>query len=225
MTDYPDVPPDPGVPPVARDPNNPVESPALLTGDTVTVNGYSNLPKWGLLDSNGKSVIPADNIVSFEYRQDWAIADYQVEDGGFQSYDKVQLPFDARMSFSCGGSEESRSDFLTAIQNLVNDYNLYSIVTPEYQYKNVNAAHMDYRRTSTNGVGLLLVNLYFLEIRNTATSSFSNTNSSPASPSATQDPGAAAQVNDGTVQPGTVTAAQSAALLNADLISQTPTLQ
>src|SRR5215469_5882183 len=35
----------------------------------------------------------AASFVDVEYKQDWPISDYPVEQGGFQSYDKVRLPF------------------------------------------------------------------------------------------------------------------------------------
>lgn len=212
MTTYPNVPPDPGVPTIPRDPNNPIASPQLLTGDTVTVTGYSNLPKWGLIDQNGKQPIRSDCIVDFEYKRDWAISDYQIQNGSFQSYDKVQLPFDARMTFAMGGSEDDRANFLTQIEDVVESLNMYTAVTPEATYPNCNAAHWDYRRTSSNGVGLIQAHIYFLEVRQISAEQFTNSNTSPASQANTQDPGAAGEVNDGTVQAQPTTPAQQSLL-------------
>lgn len=211
----PNVPNVPGVPTIPRDPNNPIPQPSLLQSDTVTATGYSNLPLWGLLDQDGNQVIQPDNWVSVEYRQDWAIADYQVEQGNFQSYDKVQEPFDIRLQISTGGSVQARADFLTSVQNIVNDLKLYRLVTPETTFEDCNIGHIDYRRTATNGVGILIINLYLVQIRVTDAEAFSSTNTSPASQTATKDPGAAAQVNDGAVQPLPATGPQSAALLSA----------
>lgn len=207
MTTYPNVPDAPGVPTVPRDPNNPPEEPTLLQGDTVTATGYSNLPEWGLL-KDGKQVIEPDNWTDIEYRKDYSIADYQIEKGQFQSYDKVENPFDIRVQFTKGGSVEVRADFLKSVEDIVGDLELYDLVVPETTYSDCNIAHMDYRRTSTNGVGLLIINLYLVQVRVTAAETFSQTNNSPASPSAVKDPGAAAQVDDGPVQTQPLTSAQ-----------------
>lgn len=211
MTDFPDVPDVPGVPTVPRDPNTPSDQPALLSSDSVTVTGYSNLPKWGLL-LKGKPAIDADSIVNFEYKKDWTIADYQIEEGQFASYDKVAMPYDARMTFARGGSEDDRADFLTQVSAVVESIELYEIVTPEISYANANAAHWDYRRTNINGVGLIQANIYFVEIRVTAAQNFSTPNESPASQSDVQDPGAASQVNDGAIQAQPASTAQNNAL-------------
>ncbi len=211
MTDYPNVPDVDGVPTVPRNPNDPIAQPELLSGDSVTVTGYSNLPKWGLL-LKGKPAIDADSIVNFEYKKDWTIADYQIEEGGFASYDKVAMPYDARMTFARGGSEDDRAEFIAQVEAVVETLELYQIVTPETSYQNANAAHYDYRRTNINGVGLIQANIYFVEIRVTAAQSFSSPNSSPASQADTQDPGAASQVNDGAVQAQTASTAQTSAL-------------
>src|SRR5579872_6225668 len=39
----------------------------------------------------------AASTVEFEYRQDWPISTYPQEQGAFQPYDKVTLPFDVRI--------------------------------------------------------------------------------------------------------------------------------
>ena len=44
------------------------------------------------------------SFVDFEYKQDWTISDYTVEQGGFQSYNKVQLAFDVRVRVASGGT-------------------------------------------------------------------------------------------------------------------------
>lgn len=216
MTTYPNVPVAPGVPTVPRDPNNPPSQPTLLTGDSVTATGFSNLPLWGLI-KDGQEVLKPDNWVQVEFRREWAIADYQIEAGSFESYDKVEMPFDIRVQMSCGGSTEKRADFLTAVEAIVGDLEQYDFVMPENTYSNVNVAHYDFRRTAQGGNGLLIINLYLMQIRATAAETFSSTNVSPASQTATKDPGAAAQVDDGAVQTQPLTSAQQNTVIQQGL--------
>lgn len=205
MSIFPNVPDVAGVPTLLRNPLAPIPLPSLLTADSFNDSGFSSsASQWGLFDSSGNSVIDADNLVSFEFAQDWTIADYQIEQGSFETYDKVQQPYNARLTFSRGGSEQARSDFLASVEAIVDDTNLYSVVTPEKTYVNANISHYDYKRTSSNGVGLLTITLYLMQVRADVTAQYTSTTAStatgatsPASATDVQNPGSSAYVDDG----------------------------
>jgi hypothetical protein len=202
---YPNIPNVPGVPPILRNPLAPIPLPPLLTSDTVSSAAAYGTQQWGLF-FNGSPVIAADNVVAFEFKQDWVLADYQIEQRGFETYDKVQRPYDVRLTFSRGGSESRRAAFLASVQAIVNDTKLYDASMPEYTWTDMNITHYDLKRTATDGVGLMIINLYLLQIRADVTEQYTNTStasgvSSPANPTATQDPGAEAFQNNGVLQP------------------------
>jgi hypothetical protein len=173
---------------------------SLLTQDAASLfmGGFQQQP-WGIY-LGGSPVVLADNVVSFDYRQQWAISDYPVEKGAFGSYNKVQIPFDGRFRFTAGGSEANKQALLSSIAAIAGDLNFYTIVTPIAIYASVNINHYDYSQTATNGVGLLSVDVWTEEVRETAGQAMSNTAS----------PTAATQVNGGTVQTATATSAQAA---------------
>jgi hypothetical protein len=173
----------------------------LLTQDAIGIFAGVGLSQpWGIY-LGGAPVVLADNVVSFDFRKQWAISDYSVEQGGFASYNKVFIPFDGRFRFTAGGSDANRQEFLDSIDAIAGDLNLYTIVTPIAIYPSVNITHYDYGQTATNGVGLLSVDVWTEEVRETGTAAMSNTVS----------PTAASQTNGGTVQPVAPTSAQSAA--------------
>ncbi len=190
-----------------------------LFADALGLFSGSIAPQWGLFQ-NGLPVILADSVISMNYKQGWSIADYQVEDGGFESYDKVENPFEVQLRFSRGGSEADRQAFLDSIAAIADDLNLYDVVTPEVVYTSVNISRYDYRRTSNNGNGLIVVDIWFLEIRVTAEAAFSSTAPTGGNAAGTnngdgtttvisirnpQDPTASSPVNGGTVQATTPT--------------------
>ena len=70
--------------------------------------------QWGVF-SGGAPVITADTVTSLDYKQEWAISDFPVERGAFESYDKVALPYDARVRFAAGGSAANREALLGSI--------------------------------------------------------------------------------------------------------------
>lgn len=163
--------------------------PTLLIADLISTISFQ-APRWGIF-LNGAPALPMiQSIATFEYKQDWSIADYPVEDGAFQSYDKVQLPFDVRVRVASGSSAAERQALLDAVDVIANSLDLYDVVTPEKIYRSVNISHYDFRRTATNGVGMIVIDLWFQEIRVTSTAAFSNT----------QQPANAGQQSNGNVQ-------------------------
>lgn len=182
MANVPNV---PGVPPVARDPG--LSQDPVLTGDTTS--GDSSSPQWGLF-KDGQAIIQSDNVASFEYKQEWVVADYPIEKGGFESYDKVQTPFDVKLRFSTGGSDSAREAFLQSIEAIIGTTDVYDAVMPEKTYISVNPYHYDFHRTNQNGLGLLIVDIYCTEIRENATATFTQT----------KEPQSQQTQNDGNVQ-------------------------
>ncbi len=217
MTDFADVPNVAGVPALARDPNAVVDVIAMLTQDASISFGAPVDDQWGIF-LDGSPVVQADSVVSFSYKQDWAIADYQVEQGGFESYDKVERPFDVRVRYSAGGDDANRLALLNSIAAIADDLNFYDVATPEKTYQSANVQHYDYARTSVNGVACLTVDVWLLEVRETGTATAS-TSGNIANP---QDASATSAVADGTVQPAPLTSQQNGMLggVNSDLNPQ-----
>lgn len=153
----------------------------ILTSDTVTDYGFGAAPQWGLF-LNGAPIVIADTVVDFGYQQAWSISDYPVEQGGFESYDKVNSPFRVRIQFVSGGNEANRQALLDSIAAIGDQLTLFYAVTPEAIYPSVNVEHYEYRRTSHNGLGLMIVDVSLLEIREEQSGNFQNT----ASPSGFQ---------------------------------------
>jgi hypothetical protein len=184
----PDVPNVPGVPALSSFSTDNV---VLLFADVVSsILGFLGGPQWGVF-LDGVPAFDYNSVVDFDFKQDWSISDYQVEDGGFQSYDKVQLPFDVRVRVSSGGSEFERQNLLTSVLEAANTLDLYDVVTPEQTYSSCNITHVDFKRTATNGVGMIVIDIWFIEIRVTSTSIFSST----------QNPTTSGQQNAGSVAP------------------------
>ena len=122
--------------------------------------------QWGILDSNGRALLSPDSVIRFELRGEVKVANYPVEQGSFSSYNQVYEAFDARLTVACNGQGVmTRKQFLDAVESLRNSLTLASIATPDAVYKSMKLVHYDYRRESTQGVTLLLVDLWFHEVR------------------------------------------------------------
>lgn len=199
---FPNVPIAPGVPNVARLALGPAISAVeqLLGG-----SGFDLLAdaasQWGLFDDAGNEVAIADNVIAFEAALETRISDYPVEQGGFGSYNKVQVPFDVRLIMSRGGSVEDREDFYSAIETAWKSTDLYTVVTPEKVYLDVNIVTLRRMAAADRGATLLTLEIGLREVRETASLAFSQT----------KDPASADTTKNGSVQTQQPAAAQSTA--------------
>lgn len=174
MPGFPNVPFAPGVPPLARNPLAVATTVGLLVADAISFFAGFLGPQWGIFQ-DGLPVVLADNVVSLDYKKDWEIANYPMEQGAFQSYDKVENPFEARVRFSTGGTRIDRQVLLSSITAIAGNTELYDVYTPEAIYPSVNIAHYDYRRTAVSGVGLLTIDVWVHQVRVDVETSFTNT--------------------------------------------------
>lgn len=174
----------------------------LLLADAISLIFRGRASAWGIY-RGGVPVVVADNVLAFDYRKQWAISDYPVERGSFESYDKVEVPYGSRLRFSAGGNEARQQALLSSIAAISGDLQLYNIVTPARVYLNANIQQYDYAQTATNGVGLMQVDVSVIEIREVGGGMFS----------ATQSPTVAGQVNGGPVQAATASPAVAARLV------------
>ena len=196
----------PGVPPLLNPPDQ-VPDFSALSADDPSVSQVASV-QWGLY-KDGQPVVIADSVTAMGFRATSNLPTYQQEQGAFQNYDKVQLPFAGRFRFATGGSLSDRTAFLNSIDTLKKSLTLVDMVIPETTYSSVNVSDYDYDRKNASGLGILFVDVACEEIRVTGAAAFSNTTTaSSATPvSNTKTPSGASQVVDGTVQTVTVTPA------------------
>jgi hypothetical protein len=183
-TTYPNVPVASGVPPVPRDPNPSTSSgynnstaaaPVPLTADAISTAHSAAGPKWGIFSLAGAAIVVGDSARSVDFRREWRVSDYPVEQGAFASYDKLAQPYDFRIVFMQGGTEAQRSAFLTAVDAAAASLALINAVTPEATYLSMNIIHYDYRREARAGATLLAVEVWLEQIRVVAAAAFAST--------------------------------------------------
>lgn len=188
---YPNVPVASGVPPVKRDGSNPgTDTQSQLSSDAITVTATGK-NQWGVYTEDNAKALSPDTIIALGYDAEHRIADFPVEQGGFETYDKVAMPFDVRVVMTKGGRTEDRRAFLAAVEELRGDLKLYSVVTPERTYLKTNISRVSIDRSREQGAGLITVELHLREIRQNVTTSFSNS----------KDAASASPVSAGAVQP------------------------
>jgi hypothetical protein len=210
-----------GVPFMKRSPAYPpTPDPALATADGVSVAQRAAGQRWGIYNAIGTLAIQPDSIFAFDFKQEYRISDYPVEQGGLQSYNKVITPYDATVIMTKGGPASSRREFLDQLALIVSLLDLYDVVTPDKIYEDVNVVRYDYQRTAQNGVSLIKAFVYLRQVISAPATATGQTASSPTSSSASpvtdpQSPSAADPVSVGTVQPQAPTTAQTQSILQS----------
>jgi hypothetical protein len=192
---FPDVPRAPGVPPVLRAIGGATTNIVMLAADAVAIIRLFRGPQWGLF-ANGVPLLIGDSVLAFDFRKEWRISDYPIEQGGFRSYDKIEVPFDVRITFAVSGSPSllsslipgaagwmapaNRTAALTALDAAAKSLDLITAVTPEAQYQNCNIVHYDYRREARGGTTLIRVDVWLVEIRIAPSPQFTETKTEAA---------------------------------------------
>src|SRR5690348_2017993 len=139
----------------------------------------SQYSQWAIY-ANGTSdpAIEPDSFVGIEFRGEARISDYPVEQGAFDTYNKVQVPREIRVKLACSNEAMPRGDFLSQLEAMKQGIDIYDISTPDLLYESFNLTHYDYTRRSTNGVSMIVADCWFEEVRQTGSASYSASNAS-----------------------------------------------
>lgn len=150
--------------------------------------------QWGIFTADNQPVLTSGRVRAVDVQAFSYVSDAPQQQGAFLSYNKVRQPGQYRVEMLCDGSGpvfgasagssgvlESllaatglvgpsadmlmRRGFLQTLEALVDDLNLYSVVTPEVTYSSVNVQGYSLRREAQHGVTLLWAGITLQEIR------------------------------------------------------------
>lgn len=202
------VPNVPGVPPMLRAAGSTISNvQGVVAGIQNTIQffqGAQPLPPWGIFDADFNSVLDADSIAGFTNRKESNLLDFPVQDGGFASYNKVQVPSSSSVRIRKGGTLSDRANLIRQLDALQASMDLFSIVTPEKTYISVNCERYELTRQDVDDAFFLNhVELFFKEIR-VVQATFTTT-AVGADTSNAQNPAAQTPTNQGVQQPATPT--------------------
>lgn len=215
----------PGVPQLARSLNFIV--PPLLkifppAKPQALFHAVQGAPKWGVFNADLEQVIFPDSVRNFDYRSESRISNYPVQQGEFNSYNKVDVPFEASIHMVKGGTLEDRTTFLDDCQNVEESLDLFTIVSPERAYTNCNVTRLAMSRRETRGAFFVEVEMYFEQIQEIS-AQYSASETQASSTANAQQPPSRPLVNQGYVQPQNVgTQAQQSALQQVAVGGTTP---
>lgn len=227
---FPAVPILPGVPQLARPIGALAASlPTLIRSLVVPAmpgvlfHAIKAAPLWGVFDATGTQVISPDSILDFSYRSEYRVADSPIQQGQFSSFNKVRVPYEAAVRMRVGSNLAARIQFEADCESVNDSLGLYTIITPEKSYVNVNSIRLEIIRKETAGAFTIEAEMYFRQIQQ-VTPQYSSTTAAAANTANASNPGAVPQQNLGLVQPIQIDAATQRIVVGYFNGVPTPTL-
>jgi hypothetical protein len=168
----PDVPNSPGVPSVPRSGAALSTVTSLGPIQSVLNNSLQTVQQWGIYPVGSAIQLGASSDANavlstnrFGYIKEMHVSDFPIEEGGFASFNKVEMPGQPEVTLILDGTLEDRAAFFTALDAAVKSTALYNVVTPEAQYLNCTLEKYRYQRTNERGANLIAVEIPLKEIR------------------------------------------------------------
>jgi len=166
LIEFPNIPNVPGVPLLARSFTVPTVDSLLNSAASQILGLVFGTAIWGVYDQGGLPALTPDTFLGVDFKNGSNVPTYPIEDGGFGTYNKINTPYDCKVKMAIGGDEFTRTQFLDACATMLDSIDFYSVVTPERTYLNATLQNYAYRRETRNGgTSMLIVDLWFLEIR------------------------------------------------------------
>nr|DAI16317.1 MAG TPA: hypothetical protein [Caudoviricetes sp.] len=135
-----------------------------LSGDGIS-QGQAITRTWSIVDDNNEKVVPFDNFLGIDVKNEGKVISSPTENGSFVSYNKTQSPIEIQVVLGIQGTPETITSAISALTDLQNSDAVVSLITPDQEYKSLTLNDFDYHRDSETAVDLLTVNCKLTEVR------------------------------------------------------------
>lgn len=124
------------------------------------------LQQWTIRGEDGSQIFDFTSFLSLDLRNEAKVVEGPVEEGGFATYNKVQLPIEASVSIGIQGENAELQAALDRLDELQAGTELLSLVTPDFEYSDLSLEMYSYqRKRDAGGIGVLYVDLELKEIK------------------------------------------------------------
>lgn len=138
----------------------------------LTENIVYPLKFWGLYTESGELALEVDSFVEVSYSKEFNTPAYPLEGGGFETYNKIEAPYEARIVLTKGGEEDVKKVFIETLERFNRSLDLLQIETPSKSYANANIVRLQIARTREQGADLIRAEVSLREIRAVTTNTF-----------------------------------------------------
>lgn len=129
------------------------------------ISSEYRVQQWMIADERGNSILPIKSILSLSVTSGGSVVADAIEEGSFTSYNKTTEPLEINMEIGFEGEDWELHHALTSLTELKDSVATFSIITPYHEYENMTLENYDYEMKTENGLGALIANCTFKEIR------------------------------------------------------------
>ena len=130
-----------------------------------TLDNWRNANIWIITDSDSQIILEFASFLSADVHCESNVVSAPVEEGGFATYNKVTQPISVNVSLAFQGAEEDIQDAVFMLGVLREETILVNLVTPDAEYESLTLKSYNYSRKRENGIGVLFVDLSFVEVK------------------------------------------------------------
>lgn len=120
---------------------------------------------WAITDSGGGDLLPFYSFISASIQMGGQVVSEPVELGSFTSYNKTSDPAQVTLELAFQGERSDLQQALTQVKELKESTDLFSIVTPYYEFENMTLQDYSFEWRTENGLGSVVVSLTCVEVR------------------------------------------------------------
>jgi hypothetical protein len=117
---------------------------------------------WAIKYKDGGEPFDVDSIINLHYDHANKVSSFPIEKGGFVSYNKVNEPRTVKLKLTVGGGDRVLI-FMADVERELTSTNLYTIITPEREYKRMTLEKVAYPRDAKSA-DQVVIDLTFIEI-------------------------------------------------------------
>lgn len=120
---------------------------------------------WMIVDDSGEQAVPFNVFLSLNVKNEAKVVSAPVENGSFVTYNKTRTPIQITTTLAIKGKPDDLKSALSAIMDMVDNTSIVSLITPDFEYKNLCFSACNYRRSADNGIDMLIVDCGLTEVR------------------------------------------------------------
>lgn len=124
--------------------------------------------RWAIIQ-DGRTVIAFTSMLEAAITSDSALPEEPIEKGSFATYNRTLYSDRLQVKLGIEGDEAELQRAQDTLRELKSGTAVFSLVTPDYEHKNLSLEGYDYTRDTTAAEGLLVVDLRLKEIREVET--------------------------------------------------------
>lgn len=114
--------------------------------------------KWSIGD------VEFSAFISLDAKLDGQVLTEPVEGGTFAAYNKVKNPIELTVTLSESGEPDALQSKLDRLVDMRKGTELFSVITPEYEFENMSLESFSYSRKREDGVNVLTVEARCIEV-------------------------------------------------------------